>query len=150
MQFVGTHQGRLDAKGRISIPAEFRTVLKNGDGVVRLILRPSHNHTCIEGWPPAMFEALSAPLQKFDMFSPEQDDLAAVLFATAHPVEADKEGRIVLPEMLKEHAGLTDAVTFRGLGRTFQIWEPKAGERWLAAALERVKSRGLTLPGGLA
>ncbi|CAH2599476.1 Transcriptional regulator MraZ [Rhodovastum atsumiense] len=146
-QFVGTHQNRLDAKGRVSIPAPFRNALKNADGVTSLILRPSHTYACIEGWPPAMFEALSAPLQKFDMFSEEQDDLAAVLFAEAYPVEADKEGRIVLPESLKDHASLTEAVLFMGLGRTFQIWEPKAAERRRAEARERVRARGLTLPG---
>jgi MraZ protein len=146
-QFVGTHQNRLDAKGRVSIPAPFRNLLKNGDGIAALVLRPSHKHACIEGWPPEMFEALSAPLQKLDMFSEEQDDLAATLFADAYPVESDKEGRIVLPDLLKQHAGLTETVVFMGLGRTFQIWEPAAAERRRAEARERVRARGLTLPG---
>ncbi len=147
-QFVGTHQNRLDAKGRVSIPASFRNLLKNEDGIAALVLRPSHKHPCIEGWPPAMFEALSAPLQQLDMFSEEQDDLAATLFADAYPVELDKEGRIIVPEILKQHAGLTEGVSFMGLGRTFQIWEPAAAERRRAEARERVRARGLTLPGG--
>ena len=149
-QFVGTHQNRLDAKGRVSIPAPFRNLLKNGDGIAALVLRPSHKHPCIEGWPPAVFDALSAPLQKLDMFSEEQDDLAAALYADAFPVESDKEGRIIIPEMLKEHAGLTEGVSFMGLGRTFQMWEPAAAERRRAEARERVRSRGFTLPGGVA
>jgi MraZ protein len=147
-QFVGTHQNRLDAKGRVSIPAPFRNPLKNMEGIASLVLRPSHLHPCIEGWPPAVFEALSAPLQKLDMFSAEQDDLAAALFADAYPVDSDKEGRIVLPDVLKDHAGLTEGVVFMGLGRTFQIWEPAAAERRRAEARERVRARGLTLPGG--
>ncbi len=146
-QFVGTHQNRLDAKGRVSIPAAFRNLLKNGEGVAALVLRPSHQHPCIEAWPPAMFEALAAPLEKFDLFSQEQDDLAATLYADAYPLEADKEGRISLPESLKDHAGLTEGVVFMGLGRTFQIWEPAAAERRRAEARERVRARGLTLPG---
>lgn len=146
-QFVGTHQNRLDAKGRVSIPAPFRNLLKNNEGVAALVLRPSHNHACIEGWPPDMFEALAAPLQKFDMFSAEQDDFAATLYADAYPVESDKEGRITIPESLKEHAGLSEGVVFMGLGRTFQIWEPAAAERRRAEARERVRARGLTLPG---
>ena len=97
-----------------------------------------------------MFDALSAPLQKLDMFSEEQDDLAAALYADAFPVESDKEGRIIIPEMLKEHAGLTEGVSFMGLGRTFQIWEPAAAERRRAEARERVRSRGFTLPGSAA
>ena len=146
-QFVGTHQNRLDAKGRVSIPAPFRNLLKNGDGIAKLVLRPSHKRPCIEAWPPTMFEALSAPLETLDTFSEEQDDLAAMLFAYAFPLESDKEGRIVLPELLKQHAGLVAGVTFIGLGRTFEIWEPEAGERHLAEVRARVQARKLTLPG---
>jgi MraZ protein len=146
-QFLGTHQNRLDAKGRVSIPAGFRAILKGAGGSTSLILRPSHQHPCIEAWPPEMFEALSAPLQRLDVFSEEQDDFNAVLFADAFPVEADKEGRIVVPELLKTHAALIDCVTFLGLGRTFQIWEPAAAERRRLQARARVRERGLTLPG---
>lgn len=149
-QFLGTHQNRLDAKGRVSIPAPFRNLLKNSDGIAALVLRPSHKHPCIEGWPPAMFESLSAPLQKLELFSEEQDDLAAALFADAYPVDSDKEGRIILPENLKQHAGLSEGVTFMGLGQTFQIWEPAAADRRRAEARERARTRGFTLPGGMA
>jgi MraZ protein len=150
--FMGTHQNRLDAKGRVSIPASFRTVLRGGegDGPASLVLRPSHRHACIEGWPPAVFAALSAPLEKLDVFSDDQEDLAAALYADAWPMEADKEGRIVLPDNLKSHAGLVESVVFMGLGATFQIWEPKAAEQRRNAARERVRARGLTLPGGTA
>src|SRR3954466_12229742 len=75
-QFIGTHQNRLDAKGRVSIPAQFRTVLKQmshaGDAasVAPLVLRPSHHFPCIEGWTQKGFEALGAPLDNYDQFSP--------------------------------------------------------------------------------
>lgn len=146
-QFVGTHQNRLDSKGRVSVPAPFRTALRAGsdNSATSLVLRPSHKHPCIEGWPNDVFNALAGPLESLDLFSESHDDFAAVLYADAFPVEADKEGRIVLPEMLVNHAGLVDAVVFMGLGRTFQIWEPGAAERRRAEARER--SRGLTLPG---
>jgi MraZ protein len=82
------------------------------------------------------------------VFSQEHDDLAATLYADAFPVEADKEGRIVLPGDLVAYAGLTDAVVFMGLGRIFQIWEPAAADRRRAEARERAKVKGFTLPGG--
>ena len=145
-QFMGTYQNRLDAKGRVSIPAPFRNLLKNDDGVVEVVQRPSHKHPCIEGWPSAMFDALSAPLKTFDMFSDEQDDLAITLFADSFPVEPDKEGRIVLLESLRKHAGLADGVTFMGRDGFFEIWEPAAAERRRAEARARVRERGLTLP----
>jgi MraZ protein len=157
-QFLGTHQNRLDAKGRVSVPASFRAVLRafngddpasngNGNGGGQIVLRPSHKHPCIEAWPNSVFQQLSTPLERLDIFSEEHDDLAAALYASAFPVESDKEGRIVLPEPLAAHAGLTGPVVFMGLGRIFQIWEPEAAARRSAEARERAKSRGMTLPG---
>jgi MraZ protein len=146
--FMGTHQNRLDAKGRVSIPAPFRACLRldGGEGsTIPMVLRPHHNHPCIEGWPTAAFRALDVPLQALSVFSPEYDDLAGSIYADAFPMEADREGRIVLPDLLAAHAGLTDSVVFMGMGRTFQIWEPAAAERRRAEMRER--SRGLTLPG---
>jgi MraZ protein len=154
--FLGTHQNRLDAKGRVSVPAPFRAALKaggeangNGNGT-HLVLRPSHQHPCIEAWPAKEFEALSEPLNRLGLFSPEHDDLAASLYADAFPVEADKEGRVVLPDHLVTYAGLTDGVVFMGLGRIFQIWAPAAAERRRAEARERARVHGFTLPAGIA
>jgi len=148
--FLGTHQNRLDAKGRVSVPAPFRALLKsntatNGNAT-QLVLRPSHQHPCIEAWPPAEFDALAQSLNTFDLFSPEHDDMAAALYAEAFPVESDKEGRIMLPDTLVAHARLADSVVFMGLGRIFQIWEPAAAERRRAEARERARVRGFTLP----
>jgi MraZ protein len=149
--FLGTHTNRLDAKGRVSIPAPFRAALKPepGNGAP-LVLRPSHTHPCVEGWPAPVFAALTTPLQALDMFSEAHDDLAAALYADAWPAEPDKEGRIILPDTLVAHAGLADSVAFVGMGRTFQIWEPAAAERRRLEARERARARQLTLPGGTA
>ncbi len=146
--FLGTHQNRLDAKGRVSVPASFRSALRGQDEAADgLILRPSHKHPCVEAWPSSVFRTLATPLDQLDVFSEEQDDLAAALYADAFPVEADKEGRIVLPDVLVTHAGLTDTVVFMGLGRIFQIWEPAAADARRTQARERARARGLTLSG---
>ena len=67
-QFLGTHTNRLDAKGRVSIPAPFRAALRPAAEGAPLVLRPSHKHPCVEGWPAAAFQALAAPLDELDMF----------------------------------------------------------------------------------
>ncbi|MEJ0045657.1 MAG: division/cell wall cluster transcriptional repressor MraZ [Rhodospirillales bacterium] len=148
-QFMGTHQSKLDAKGRVSIPAPFRTVLRCGasEGPVSIILRPSHMLACVEGWPVPVFESLGEPLQAMPLFSADHEDLSAALFADAYPVESDREGRIVLPEWLARHAGISDAVVFMGQGKSFGIWEPAAAEARRAEARARALARGLTLPG---
>lgn len=146
-QFLGTHQNRLDAKGRVSVPAPFRAALRSfGEEPVRIVLRPSHKFPCIEAWPAPVFEALAKPLERLEMFSENQDDLAIALFADAFPLEADREGRIVLPEPLVAHAGLNGVVVFLGLGRIFQLWEPKAAEERRIQAREHARAHGLTLP----
>ena len=148
-QFLGTHQTKLDAKGRTSVPAPFRAALKRASeaGTAALILRPSHKHPCIEAWPAEVFDTLATPLESMALFADDSDDLTTALYADAWPVEADKEGRIVLPDSLVQHAGLTDSVVFMGLGRQFQIWEPAAAARRTAEARDRARTRGLTLPG---
>ena len=147
--FLGTHQNRLDAKGRVSVPAAFRAALRSGEGTTsgtHLVLRPSHQHRCIEAWPTSEFEALAQPLNRLDLFSQAHDDLAASLYSDAFPVEADKEGRITLPDSLVNYAGLTETVVFMGLGRIFQIWEPAAAEHRRREARERARLHGFTLP----
>ncbi len=88
---MGTHHNRFDAKGRMSVPAAFRTAMRTGaeDGGMALILRPSHQHPCIEAWPAAAFQALTARFDRLDVFSADQDDLTTALYAEAWPVEPD-------------------------------------------------------------
>ncbi len=146
-QFLGTHQNRLDPKGRVSVPAAFRTALKSHAGANGLILRPSHKHPCVEAWPEPVFEALGKPLNELDLFSEDHDDMAWMLYGQACRIEADKDGRVVLPEALVAHARLGETVVFMGLGRIFQIWEPAAAAAFSEAARARAQGRGLTLPG---
>lgn len=147
--FLGSHSNRIDAKGRVSVPAPFRAALRGlGDeGTMPLVLRCSHNHACVEGWPARVFDELAAPLQRLDMFGEDHDDLANALYADAYSTESDKEGRIILPDALRQHAGLLDTVIFMGLGRIFQIWEPAAAERRREEARARARAHRLTLPG---
>lgn len=150
--FFGTHQNRLDAKGRVSIPAPYRTHLRNGSesGPVWVYLRLSHKYACIDAWPEEVFQKFLAKVDRLDSFSDDQDDFNTSLFADAERMEADKEGRIVLPDYLVQHAGLTDNVTFMGQGRTFQIWEPAAGAQRRIEARASTRLRESTLSGGQA
>jgi len=145
--FLGTHTNRIDAKGRVSIPAPYRAALRAlaAEGTPPLILRTSHKNPCIECWPSRYFEELAPPLENMDVFDDDHDDLAMALYPDASHFDPDREGRIALPENLIEHAGLKETVYFMGLGRTFQIWEPVAAERARAAARERARFKRLTL-----
>ncbi len=150
---MGTHLTKLDSKGRVFIPASFRAVLRAGrpDGeAAPIVMLPSHKQPCVQVWPACAFLRLGAAMDQLDTFSEEQDDLAFSLFADACEITPDKDGRIVLPDMVAEHAGVTDQLAFVGLRDRFEIWTPDAAARRRAEAHERARSRGLTLPGSSA
>ena len=144
-QFLGTHLSKLDAKNRVSVPAPFRAALRSlreqndGSLEVSLVLRPSPQYPCIEVWSDKDFAALTAHLQRYDELSPEHDDFATTIYADAYPMETDKEGRIVLPADLADHAAITGPVAFMGIGTRFQIWEPEAAARRRAEARAKVR-----------
>ncbi len=145
--FMGPHHNRLDAKGRVSIPAPFRSVLreKAPEGAApSVVLRPSHKFDCIEGWAAVDFYRRGDALERLDMFSQAQDDLTFAYYADATEMTPDKEGRIVLPDLLATHANLTDAIEFVGMRDHFQIWEPQAAARRRSEA--RLAARNVTLP----
>ena len=99
------------------------------------------------GLANALLPTIGRTTTTVDVFGADQEDMAVSIYADAVYVESDKEGRIMLPDALMQHAGLTDTVLFMGLGRTFQVWEPQAGQRYMAEARERARTRRLTLPG---
>jgi MraZ protein len=134
--FNGTYVQNFDAKGRVSIPASFRTALRAGtvnpippsesQVSIPLVLRPSEKASCIEVLTEVKHQELVAELEKLDPLSDEYDALATVLFADAWPMETDREGRVIIPETLLSHAGIArdGRVAFVGLGTRFQLWHP--------------------------
>jgi MraZ protein len=139
-QFFGTHQNRLDAKRRVSVPAAFRALLKADVETIQLILRPSHmkDWRCVEAWPKPAYQVWERKLDEYEHFSVEREALATVIYTDAVPVETDKEGRIMIPEELAAMAGLAEGapVTILGRGPIFSFWEPEAGAAYQAMMRE--------------
>ena len=71
-------------------------------------------------------EKMAAATDQMGVFDAELDDLSAMLFADARPLQFDVTGRVIIPEDLLKHAGIHDAAIFVGRGNSFQIWEPSA------------------------
>lgn len=123
--FLSTFVNRIDRKGRISVPAQFRTVL-GAQSFSGVIVFPSFVAPAIEASGIDHIERLSAGIDQFDPFSDEHDAFAISILADSHQLPFDSEGRIMLPDVLREHAGMSDRAAFVGRGATFQIWEPEA------------------------
>ena len=143
--FIGTYENKVDRKSRVSVPAAFRQVLtpQSFSGIVAFA---SYRDPAVEACGYDFMQRLNESMTKFDLFSEPHDDLTLSIFAGSQPLPFDSEGRINLPPAFAEHAGIGDMAAFVGKGNTFQIWEPSALERHLAAARDRSRERGLTLP----
>ena len=123
--FLSSYENRLDTKGRISVPAAFRSSLIN-ENFAGVVLYRSFTHTCIEGLSMSRMEKIANAADKMGVFDSELDDLTALLFADARPLNFDVTGRVVIPADLLAHAGITETAVFVGRGNSFQIWNPDA------------------------
>ena len=138
-RFVANFTLRLDAKGRVSIPASFRSVLAR-DGFDGLYCYPAFASPAIDAGGNALMAEIEALIERYAPFSDEREKLALSLYGTSETLKIDGEGRVVLSESLKQHAGIKDAVAFVGLGHKFQIWEPERFRRELAEATQKVRA----------
>ena len=138
-RFVSNTVLRLDAKGRVSIPASFRSVLAR-DGFAGLYCYPALDQPAIDAGGQALLAEIEALVNRFAPYSGQREEFLVALYGRSETVKIDGEGRVVLTDMLKSHAGLADAVTFVGLGHKFQIWEPERFRAHLAKATATVRT----------
>jgi MraZ protein len=138
-RFVSNYTLRLDSKGRVSIPASFRAVLAR-DGYDGLYCYPSLDQPALDAGGNALLTEIESLVTRFLPFSDEREQFAAALYGTSETLKIDGEGRVILTEPLKTHAGITDAVAFVGLGHKFQIWEPGRFRTELADATQKVRA----------
>ena len=138
-QFVSHYVLRLDAKGRISVPAAFRTVLAR-DGFEGVYCHPALDRPALEAGGNALLAEIRALITGYPPYSEQREQFALSLYGTSETLKIDSEGRVVLTETLKAHAGITDAATFVGLGHKFRIWEPSRFRAELAEATEKVRA----------
>jgi MraZ protein len=142
--FLSTFINKIDRKGRVSVPAPFRAALK-GQSFRGVVAFRSYREATIEACSIDRMDELARSLDELDQFSEKQDDLASTIFADAHQLALDGDGRIILPPALLQHAGITDRAAFVGRGPTFQIWEPGAFDLHQGTARDRVRADGATL-----
>jgi MraZ protein len=144
-QFVGTHFGKLDRKGRISVPATFRAELEAA-ATNQLVFRVSHQHACIEARSRAVFQHMLDSILRMEHFSADREALEAGIVADSQMLRIDGEGRLVLPEEMVGEVGLQEPVAFLGKGDRFEIWDADAARAHVAAAKQQVRDRRLTIP----
>lgn len=137
-RFVSNYTLRLDAKGRVSIPAPFRSVLARG-GFEGIYCYPTLDRPALDAGGKELLAEIEALITRFPPYSDERERFATALYGTSETLKMDAEGRVALSEPLKTHAGIKESVAFVGLGHKFQIWEPSRFRAQLMEATEQVR-----------
>ena len=144
---VGRHINKIDRKGRVSVPKQFRDELQSdGAGFAGVYAFPLFKAPAIEACGQGFMARIAESVDGLELFSDEQDELSSIVLESAHPLPFDPEGRVVLPAELLEHAGVAGEAMFVGRGTRFQIWNPETYQKHRSQAFERARSRGATLP----
>ena len=136
--FMDTIANKVDAKGRVSLPSDYRAIVKELS--TEIVCYRSLSAPCIEGCLEDTLDKLATEIENStDFFSETQDNLTNLIFGDAKRFPFDSTGRIVLTDKLLQHAGITDSAVFVGKGRKFQIWNP---ENW-AKEEARIRAEAL-------
>ena len=134
--FLSTYENKLEKKGRVSVPASFRSYLSNL-GYNGVICYPSFNNQCIESWPQDRIEKISNAIDSLNPFEEKKDYFSTSILSESTNLQFDGEGRILLTSKLLRHAKIKNTILFVGQGKTFQIWEPTVFEKFRVNAKKK-------------
>ena len=118
--FLGNFQHNLDDKGRLMIPARFRELL---DG--RAYITQGFDK-CLMVMSDSYFNQVSENLSQMNLADPNARLMRRMIFGTAFQVEVDKVGRVLVPQALREFAGLEGEAIVTGQGQYFEVWSPSS------------------------
>ncbi len=137
-EFVGKFLNKIDKKGRVSVPALWRPKLlgKDFSGIVA----QKSDYNSIDAYSQKYLESYQDWLDKQDPLL-ESNEYEATLIFGSSMLPFDKEGRVLIPDILRKKSSLSNDALFVGMGRKFRIWEPSSFESYEKKALEYMKKR---------
>lgn len=128
--FLGTHNPRLDDKGRLILPAKFRDDLAGG-----LVITKGQER-CLYVFPMAEFRRIAEQLQATPVTHKAARAYSRVFFASAFDQLPDRQGRITIPPPLRQYADLDRELVVIGASNRVEIWDHQAWESYLADSEE--------------
>jgi MraZ protein len=131
--FLGEYEHTVDSKGRLSIPARFRSDLDDG----LIVTRGLGDYLLV--FPPAEWQRFIDDMRQRDLTLVESQTISRFIFAKASDCTLDKHGRVLIPAPLRQYASLDTDVAIVGVNTHLEIWDR---ERWRAEE-ERVEREGL-------
>ena len=127
-KFRGRSVARLDAKGRLRIPAKFREVLQNKKNNYTDALVITRYEECLVAYPPEKWEELESKAENLSQFNSSHRSFMRHFVSAGEPCEFDSQGRILIPPLLREEARFDQEVMLVGMLSTFEIWNKAAYE----------------------
>ncbi len=116
--FLGSHEHTIDSKGRLTMPSKWRAELSSNVVVTRGL------EGCLFIFPQTKFEEIAKETDRQGMLLPEARAWARYIGGAAEPVEVDGQGRILIPQRLREYASLNGNVVVVGLMSRIEVWSP--------------------------
>lgn len=142
--FRGQHHHVLDAKGRVSIPATYRDELQPAPEQAPFL---TAHQDCLRLYSREAWIPYEATLLEEAAIDPDAQDLARLIVASVEEAPIDKQGRILVPQYLREHAGLDKEVVFAGVGSTVELWDTARFRRTLGRTQSNFRSISERLAG---
>ena len=124
--FLGTHEPRLDEKGRLILPAKFRDELSAG-----LVITKGQER-CLYVFPSQEFSEITQTLKQAPVTAKSARDYSRVMFAGAHDEIPDRQGRVTIPQALRTYAGLEKDCVVIGANTRVEIWDSNSWNEYLA------------------
>jgi len=143
-RFLSSAVNRIDAKGRVSVPAHFRSVVQQR-GYSELYAIRQLDIPALDVGGLDLLDRYEARMRQEDPFMQTADDMSFFVHGDGAFLKLDQDGRITVTDVIREHTGITADVAFVGRGNFFQIWEPSK----LAAYGAQVRARLLQLRQGM-
>lgn len=132
--FRGINSIILDNKGRLSLPARYRDALLVAERT-QLVATIDTEETCLLLYPALEWSAIEAKLQNLPSFNPIVRRIQRLLIGHATDLELDSNGRLLLPNILREYAQLDKKIVLIGQSNKFEIWNEmlwaKKRKQWL-------------------
>lgn len=121
---LGEYQHKLDQKGRISIPAKFRARFSEGIVLTRGI------DSCIFGFPKSEWEKVVEKISKLPLSQTNARAFTRLMLSGAFETEIDNQGRVLIPEVLRNYAQLENKVVIVGVYSRIEIWSQEIWEKY--------------------
>lgn len=128
--FLGEFTHTLDEKSRLTLPAKFRARLADG------VVMTTGADKCLLVYPLDEFKVLFERVSALPVMGREAATLRRMLYSNAHDAIPDKQNRVVIPQPLREYAGITNEAVIVGVGKFIEVWNPQEWRR----ALEEVQA----------